>query len=400
MGKISFLNNVRGMSIDFQYPRKYGNRMKYNDMPRPQAKAKEPSLDTGRDENRICRVKKTYLELLQQPDTFRNTLEYTEKHMAGLISDLRTRTIDRILLIGCGDSWFVGNCLELLMERLFGCTCRSFDAYEFCSFRCDTLDENCVVIGQSASGTTGAVLGALRKAHEKKAYTIGISNTEGAAILKEFDYGLLVQARREGWPTQATTSAIGALALLFASLAKARGDNADYAERIIEEISLLAEKISSAIAMTEDTIRDNIHMFVNDVFFQSAGCGALYGAAQVSCAKLRELCPVHAAAHPLEEFHHYRTLKPGDPLLLFIQGGAVSQKELDTALVGAYDGGKIVIIGNDVPEEMRRVADLICLVPKTLPELMPVVSMIPAHLFAYHLAEAKYNEDVGYPTEK
>ena len=373
--------------------------MKYDGMPRPKAKAKEPSLDTGHDVNRLNRVEKTYSELKQQGFTFKSTVEYTRKCMSAFLSDMRNRPVYRVVLIGCGDSWFVGTCVELLVERLLGCSCQSYDAFEFARARFNTVDEGTIVVGQSASGTTAVVLDALEKSKSRGAYTIGISNTENAAILDRTDFGLLVQARREGWPTQATTSAIGAIAFLFASLAREKGISTDFALSVLDEIEAMPEKISKAIEMAEEPIVEAMPMLLESVFFQSTGTGSLFGAAQVAGAKLKELCPVHAASFPLEEFHHYRTLKPKDPLILFLQGGSAGQREIDTAQVGAYDGGFIIVIGPSVPEEISAVADLAILVPSTLPELQAIVSMVASHLIAYHLAKQKFMHGIGYPSE-
>ena len=373
--------------------------MKYDGMPRPKAKAKEPSLDTGRDENRIKRARKTYAELMQQPEAFRRTLEYTDSVKGAFVSGLSGREIKRVVLIGCGDSWFVGTCLEVLVERLLGCPCQSYDAFEFSAFHCDTVSADTVIIGQSASGTTGSVLDSLGKARKQGAYTVGISNTEGAELLSSTDFGLLVQARREGWPTQATTSAIGAIAWLFASLCVEKRQNRSYAEEVLSSLRGIPAMMEAVISENEGRIASYAPVLNDVLFFQSAGCGPLYGASQVACAKLKELCPVHACSYPLEEFHHYRSLKPGDPLVLFLLGGHARQKEIDTALVGAYDGGIIIAVGSDIPEEMRKVSDLACLVPETLPELQPLVSMVAAHLLAYYVAESKYEAGIGYPSE-
>ena len=372
--------------------------MKYTGMPRPLAKAKEPSLDTGRDEHRINRVNKTYIELKQQDETFRSTLDFTKDNMDKFIEDLYKKPIKRVALIGCGDSLFVGSTVEILIEKLLGCVCQSYDAYEFYTSRCDVLDEHTIVIGQSASGTTQSVLGALDKAKEKKAYTIGISNTEHAEILTNADFGLLIQAKRSGWPTQATTSAIGAIAYVFATLSMKNELNVEYAESILRELAHIPDKINKALVSTEDEIKNKVINFKDALYFQTTGSGGLYGAAQVACAKLRELCPVHASAYPIEEFHHYRSLKQNDPLILFLQGGQTNQKEIDTALVGAYDGGKIIVIGDTIPSEISQVSDLSCVVPKTISELQPIVSMVAAHLFAYHLAKLKFALDIGYPS--
>lgn len=374
--------------------------MKYEGMPRPKAKAKEPSLDTGQDINRINRVNKTYIELKQQGDTFKSTLEYTEKNMDKFITDLSNRKISRVALIGCGDSWFVGTSLEILIEKLLGCICHSYDAFEFYSSRCNVLDKNTLVIGQSASGTTKSVLGALEEARKHNAYTIGISNTQNAAILTSSDFGLLIQAKREGWPTQATTSAIGAIAYIFASLCVKNDINKNYAKEILKELNNIPDKINKVIDDCEDLIKSKVSLFKDTIYFQTTGSGSLFGAAQVACAKLRELCPVHASTYPIEEFHHYRSLKKEDPLILFLQGGKINQKEIDTALVGAYDGGKIVVIGSEIPSSILEVSDLACFVPKTIPELQHIISMVPSHLFAYYVAKIKYEYGIGYHTEK
>lgn len=374
--------------------------MRYEGMARPKAKAKEPSLDTGRDENRIKRVGKTYVELKQQPETFLATIRYTKEHMKKFLEDLKDREISRIVLIGCGDSWFVGTCLESFLEKLTGCVCQSIDAYECFTTKCSTMNEGTVIIGQSASGTTGCVLGALTKARENGAYTVGISNTDNAKILCESDFGLLVQAKREGWPTQATSSAIGAIAYLFSSLYKEKCRNLEYATKAIAELEEgISSKMLNAIESNEEVIRKASHLFDNDIFFQSTGNGAMTGVAQIACAKMRELCPVHASNYPLEEFHHYRTLKPEDTLLLFMNNMESMGREIDTALVGAYDGGKIVVVGTEIPEEILQVADLTAVVPETISELQPLVSMTIAHLFAYYVAQSKYDKNIGYPSE-
>lgn len=371
--------------------------MRYLDMPRPEAKAKEPSLDTGHDANRRTRVEKTYAELIEQPSVFQKALEYAERNLEDCVSALRNRTVAQVVFVGCGDSLFIGSTLEVLAEELLGGVCRSLDAFEFSAFRSGSVDSGSIVIGQSASGTTPTVLDSLRKAKTKGAFTIGLSNTAGAALLKEADFGILVPAKREGWPTQSTTAATGILALLLAKIAISKGKQTHLANEIISELGELPGKIENTIETNSDNIQKHIAMFSRDVYFQTTGCGVMYGAALVACAKLRELCPVHGSCHQLEEFHHYRTLKPNDPLILFIQGGIAAKRELDTALVGAYDGGKIVLVGSDIPSEMLKTADLICSTQSTNFYLQPILSMTAAQLFAYHLAQAKFANGIGYP---
>lgn len=375
--------------------------MRYEGMERPKAKAKEPSLDTGRDINRITRVEKTFQELMEQPQCLEKTIEYTKSHMDSFLDDLKDREINRIVLIGCGDSWFVGTCLESLLEKLTGCICQSIDAFECFTCKCENMNDKTIIIGQSASGTTSCVLGALEKARSKGAYTIGISNTENAEILTKSDFGLLIQANRKGWPTQATSSAIAAIAFLFSSLMVYKSKNTEYALEVVSELSeKISGKMASAIEGNKDLIQREIGKYKYDEYFQASGNGSMFGVAQIAGAKLKELCPVHSSSFPLEEFHHYRTLKQDDTLLLFMNNNNSLKREIDTALVGAYDGGKIITVGTKIPEEIASVSDLCCTVPSTVEELQPIVSMTVAHLFAYYLAKKKYDENIGYKERK
>ncbi|MFI3256914.1 MAG: SIS domain-containing protein [Spirochaetales bacterium] len=371
--------------------------MKKVNMPRPMAKAKEPSLDTFDDENRKNRVSVTYKELIEQPQNFFKTLTYTEKNSEKFFSDLIDREINKIIFLGCGDSWFVGNSLVYLVEELMQCTCLSIESFEFEKYYHSHIDSHTLVIGQSSGGTTATVLNSLQIALEKGAYTIGMSNTENSKILLEFDFGLLVQAVRKGWPTQATTSAVGAIAYLFATLSVKKNINPIAANMVLDRLKTIPNLMEQVIADNDLKIKNSVHQFVSSVYIQAVGSGPNYAVAQIASAKIKELCPMHSSALPLEEFHHYRTLKDNDTLILICSNGSSLDRETDTALVGAYDGGKIITVGAHIPDEIGAVSDLICEIPYIEEGLMPLIASLPVHLFAYHLAIEKFNQKVGYP---
>ncbi len=373
--------------------------MKDPNMQRPSAKAKEPSLDTFDDVNRRRRVELTYEELIEQPRNFSKTINYTRENSEQFFVDLEKKDIHKIIFLGCGDSWFVGNGLICLIEDLMGCPCLSFEAFEFEKYYCKNIDPHTIVIGQSSSGTTMTVVNSLKMAAKKGAYTVGISNTVNSSILLDFDFGLLIQAVRRGWPTQATTSAMGAIAYLFAMLSFNKKINSDLSSAVLarlEEMPTLMEKV---IFENDLKIKGSISDFASSLYIQATGAGPNYSAAQISAAKIKELCPMHASAFPLEEFHHYRTLKESDILVLICSNVTSLDREIDTALVGAYDGGKIISIGSSIPQEIRGVSDLICEIPFVEECLLPMIACIPAHLLAYHLAIEKFNRKLGYPTE-
>lgn len=372
--------------------------MKYQKMQRPGAKAKEPSTDRPDDHHRKNRVEKTYQELKDQPEAFERTLQAVSSDVKRIARELKDREIDTVILIGCGDSWFVGNSLISIIERLSGFCCVSVEAYEFYAHPHNNIGKRSIVIGQSASGTTVSVLKGLSYAREAGAVTIGMGNTKGSSILEEYDHGIYVPVTRKGWPTQATTSAMGALLLLFCMICREKGINVEEVCRTEEYLYGISGLMREAISLNEEPISLFCKQHADVLYAQATGSGPSYAVAQIAAAKIKELCPSHASSYPLEEFHHYRSLKPQDLLILIAPQGASREREIDTALVGAYDEGIIVTIAHDAAPELVQVSDLVCKVPAIDEALAPFVYAIPVHLLAYYLAREKFAQAIGYPS--
>ncbi len=369
-------------------------------MPFPKAKAKEPSLDTKDDEKRKERVAKTYVELMEQPVAFTNTLEKLEKEQETLIHRLKDKkSIANIILIGCGDSWFVGNGISFALEEMMQCECTSMQAFEFQHYPSRNISDHTLVIGQSSGGSTSAVLDSLQFAKERGAFTIGLTNTDNAKIAEVADWTFVIPVSRKGWPTQATTSAMGCIVKLGCAISKTFDLNSRFAEDIEKELSRIPALMQAAIEENQEKIKSFAMQQAHLTYIQATGSGPSLSVAQIAAAKLKELCPVHACAYPIEEFHHYRSLKKNDLLILVSPQKRAKQREIDTAVVGAYDGGVILVIGDSLHPEMEKVTDLFCKVPEVSEYLTALVFSIPPHLFAYYLADAKFKLGIGYPGE-
>ena len=125
--------------------------------PRPKAKANEPSTDAPHDENRLKRAKLTLDEALVQGGVIREALEVDKENIKEIAASLAPRTIRRVYILGCGDSWFVGIGVRLAFERLLGLPTEAVQALDFGLYYHETVDEETLVIGISSSGTTPAV---------------------------------------------------------------------------------------------------------------------------------------------------------------------------------------------------------------------------------------------------
>jgi glucosamine--fructose-6-phosphate aminotransferase (isomerizing) len=353
----------------------------------------EPSRDTPIDPHRLARVERTRAELGGQGAAISTTLAAEAEALNEVGKRLRERRIDRIVIAGCGDSWFAGMGVRHALEKMTGLPIEAAQALEFASYGFEASDSHTLVVGISSGGNTPAVMQALKAVSDKGSFTLGVSNTPGSPILTSFEAGLVVHASRKGWPTQSTNATMALLVALGAELAK---DDAARSS-VLSELAGLPALIDALCAELDPSLQDLAESWAEADLLLFAGLGPNYAAASIGAAKVRELSPIHAFALPLEEYHHYRSQKAGDPLVLIATDPASAERALDTVLVSEAVGGRIaVILSADAPEIQAR-ADVIVRLPAVISPLASMVSVIPLHLLAYHFAKARAARNLGAP---
>lgn len=368
-----------------------------NQNQRPAAKAKEPSTDHPQDEHRYNRSKQTYAEAIVQHQVIRQALANEFENLMKVADSIKGRTINKIFILGCGDSWFTGLGVRLAFERLLGVTTEPMQALDFALYYHSAVSEETLAIGISSGGNTIAVMEALHQAKIRGALTIGISNSPGSPITKEFDYSINIDATRKGWPTQASTAAMAVLIQFAIFLAVEQHLVGD--EELVELQSMLddlPEIVLHFLQLADGPMRSLANELYDCRFLFFSGGGPNYASAAFGAAKIKELCPIHAQAIPLEEFHHYRSLKPGDPLILIASDKSSHERALDTAQVGTYDGGKVFALLPEGEQEIKSAATWSLELPSVHPLLIPIVYSVPLHLFAYHLSMAKFENKIGF----
>ena len=353
----------------------------------------EPSRDVAGDPARLRRVGFTRDEMACQGSAIRTTLAAEAPALAALAARIRDRGFDHIAIAGCGDSWFVGMGVRHALETLTGRPCLAVQALDFAAYDHVGTGPNGLVVGLSAGGNTPAVMAALRMARARGAMTVGLSNTAGSAILAEFDGGLRVHATRRGWPTQSSTASMALLVHLGLAIAPPSPQQAQIAAAVAELPALVDATLAQCDAAAAQAARAVAD--ATTVFF--AGAGPHYATASFAAAKLRELSPVHAAAFPLEELHHYRLPKAGDALFVIAPDAASRERALDTALVGAAEGARVYALLSAPDNEIdARVAGTIQ-VPPVAASLAPIAHAPAIHALAYHFATARDALGLGYP---
>jgi glucosamine--fructose-6-phosphate aminotransferase (isomerizing) len=348
----------------------------------------EPSTDAPRDPARLARVERTREEMLAQGPAIEATLAAEATALAELARRVASRRPRRIVVAGCGDSWLVGTGIRSALERSTGLPVEAVQAYDFARHDAERLDADSVVFGLSASGTTLAVREALAAARERGAFAVGVVGASAAAM-PGVDSTLRVHATRRGWPTQSSTAAMVLLAAWGVALARAGVGSTAEADAQARELARLPGIVSEWTPRLDAPMAEIGRRLAGADLVGFAGSGPHFATAGFGAAKIRELGPIHAFAASLEELHHYRWQKPGEPLVVVAPDSRDRERALDTAIVGRGVGATtIALLGTEDPEFVDQ-ADRVVILPTISHALAPVGHSVAVHLLAYHFATAR-----------
>jgi glutamine---fructose-6-phosphate transaminase (isomerizing) len=352
----------------------------------------EPSRDVAGDPARLRRVGSTREEMRGQGAAIAATLAREAAGLDALATRIGERGFDHLVVAGCGDSWFAGMGARHALELLTGRPTIAAQALDFAHYDHAGTGPGGVAIGLSAGGNTPAVMAALRAARERGALTVGLSNAANSPVLTEFDAGLVVHATRRGWPTQSSAAAMALLVALGLRI----GAGSPHAARIAAALAAAPAAADATLAATDGAMARAASRIADATTVFFAGSGPHYATACFGAAKIRELAPVHAAAFPLEELHHYRLPKRGDALFVIAPDAAGRERALDTALVGGAEGARVhMILSAPDPEIEARVAASTFVTPAD-PAVAAIVHAPTLHALAFHFAMARDAAGLGW----
>ena len=344
--------------------------------------------DDPQDPKRLHRVMLTRDEMFGQPDAIRTTWSREDAAVERIARTLAHAGLKRVYLTGCGDSLAVMIGLRLLLERMLGVACEPVQALDFAYYYGTLLGPDTLVVSLSSSGTTTRTVEALLIARARGARTLALSNSPGSALMAESEHGLLVHARRRGWPTQSSTAALALLCRLALRIGVMRRQ--PEAAALERALHCLPDRMAEILLGLDPVLAGVAEAEAGKTMFLFAGGGPAYASALFGAVKMKECSPDHAMAIPLEEFHHYNSLKPGDPLFVLAPSGPSIARARDTAEEGRRWGGRIYGVVHEAETALDACSDQVIRLPD-VPECLAALTLtLPLQLFAYHVAMAKF----------
>jgi glucosamine--fructose-6-phosphate aminotransferase (isomerizing) len=347
-------------------------------------------IDDALNPVRRRRVEITRSEIAGQPECLVKTLTSQAESIQATVEMIYRAPPKRIYLTGCGDSLAVMIAARPLLEMMFGVACEPVQALDMAYYFNRPVDAETLVIGLSSSGETPRTVEAMIMAKALGAHTLMMSNTEGSTLMREADHRLFIHAERKGWPTQASTAALGLLIAMGLAFGERRGFDKNKITSLRLALDIVPQQIAAAIETHEDEIKAIAESQAERSVYLFTGGGPAFASAFFGAAKVKECTPDHAIAIPIEEYHHYHSQKRGDPLFLIAPDGFSLPRARDTAEEGQRVGGSVFSVVSTENRDLDAFSTSVIRLPPMPEMLAPLVYSLPVQLFAYHLAMAKF----------
>jgi len=336
-------------------------------------------------------------EIHEQPNSVRDAMrgrlssEEATAKLGGLeMTNAELRSVDRIVLIGCGTAFHAALAGEYLIESLAHIPVECEYASEF-RYRNLPLDRDTLAFVISQSGETADTLAALRESQRKGHRTLGICNNVASTIARESDGGVYMHAGPEIGvaATKSFTSQLTIMTLLGLLLGRIRDLSHAEGRTIISEMEKLPDLIAKTLEL-DAKIEKIARKYARSKNFLFMGRQANYPVALEGALKLKEISYISSSGYPSAELKHgvIALITEETPSLFIAPQDAVFDKNISNIEEVKARKGPVIAVGTEGDTALAKVCDDVILVPHAPDYLTPILATIPLQLLAYHIAVA------------
>jgi glucosamine--fructose-6-phosphate aminotransferase (isomerizing) len=356
-------------------------------------------------------------EIFEQPralaDTIRGrvSLEQGDVSLDGIeLDEGYARSLEQLVIIGCGTSWHAGLSGRLMIESLAQLRVQVELASEF-RYREPLVGPATLCLAISQSGETADTLGAIKEAKRRGASCISICNVVGSGIPRE-----CADPAQAGAPgakgtlythagpeigvasTKAFTTQLAALFLLAVKLGRLRGTLSLEAARTHLEALRQVPLWMDQVLRQEPSIMPVAKRCAQASSVLFLGRGSQFPAALEGALKLKEVSYIHAEGYAAGEMKHgpIALVDQELPLVVLATREHAYEKTLGNMEEVRARGGQVFAVVSEGDTLAASLAEVALTVPQMPPLLSPILSIVPLQFLAYHVADLK-GTDVDQP---
>ncbi len=342
-------------------------------------------------------------EIAEQPSAVRRTLlgrldpRFQTAHLGGIeLAAREMLDMRRVKILGCGSAHIAGVLGAHLIEQLARIPAHAEPASEF-RYRNPVIEQDTLYVAVSQSGETFDTLAAIQEVKRKGGRVLGIINAVGSSIARECGRGVYLHAGPEiaVVSTKTFTCTSVAFALLALQLGRIRDLSAAQGQRLLTALAALPDQIQAILEHANELAPIAARLARSEHAYY-VGRAAGFAVAMEGALKLKEISYLHAEAYPASELKHgpLALISEETPTLMVLPDDDLLAKNLSTLAEVRTRQGPVLVITH--PGVKAPLAEARFEVPRSAPELDPILLNIPLQLLAYQVAQG-LGRDVDQP---
>lgn len=325
-----------------------------------------------------------YSEIHEQPACLANLLRTQRNAAEEIARSIHERQVPYVLIAARGTSENAGRYAKYLWGLSNGLSVALASPSMFTYYHHPPQLHGALVVGISQSGRSPDIVSVLEEGRRQGCFTLAITNAPDSPLACAADFVFDLQAGAENAvaATKTYTCELMALAMISAALS---GEESRW-----RELHQTQARIQTTLSRDSNFARI-VERYESVSRCVILGRGFNYATAYEWALKLKELCYVDAQGYSGADFQHgpIAIIDGSFPVLAIAPKGAVYDFMIDTLRdIRRRYSLDMVVLSNG--ESALELAETAVPLPDLLPEwISPLVSIIPAQMFSYHLARAK-----------
>jgi glucosamine--fructose-6-phosphate aminotransferase (isomerizing) len=311
----------------------------------------------------------------------------------GALDEAILADVKRIVIVACGTSYHAGLIGRYAIEEWARVPVEMDVASEY-RYRNPVVGRGDLVIGISQSGETADTLAAMRKARERGATVLAVTNVMGSQATRDADGVLFTRAGLEIGvaATKTFVCQVAVIYLLGLRLAELRGTLAP--ERIVElldEIKRLPHCIDEVIENVSRQVSRVADDHWRKDFFLYIGRHVGLPVALEGALKLKEISYIATDAYAAGEMKHgpIALLDESTPVVCVATDSPVLEKMVSNMQEVRARGAHVIAITTVANTDVAKHVDVAIPVPAIDWMLQPILAVIPLQLLAYEMARRR-----------
>jgi glucosamine--fructose-6-phosphate aminotransferase (isomerizing) len=331
-----------------------------------------------------------YSEITEQPERIKSLLASQKKAVEKIADAIQKRDIQYVFLAARGTSDNAGRYANYLLGAQNGLPLALATPSLFTYYNQPPILKNALVVGISQSGQSPDIVSVLEEGKKQNCLTLSITNEPTSPLAQASDFVIDLKAGPEKAvaATKTYTGELMAVAMLSTALSK----NKKAWTELVQVSGWMKQVLKQNDFISQAAQR---YRYIDQTVV--LGRGFNYATAFEWALKMKELTYINAEPYSSADFAHgpIAMMVKGYPVFAVAPKGKVFDSMLEMLKRLRSDlSAELVLISND--KRALSLAQIPLTIPADVPEwLSPLVSILPAQLFAYHLTLAK-----GYNTEQ